>query len=85
MFLRAAVIKGVLVILFGLGFKYDYYWLPEPTISYPHFSYGLAIVSTFISFFSSIAHVNYRNIVREEYHQPAMLTAIPPPVMMYKM
>jgi hypothetical protein len=78
------VLKAIAVIMFGLGFKYDWFWLPNPEINYPHFSYGLAILSTFFSFFSAIAHVQFRNIVQEEYHQPAHLTAIPPPVM-YKM
>jgi len=73
------VLKGIAVIMFGLAFKYDWFWLPTPEINYPHFSYGLAIVSTFFSFFSSLALVQYRNIVRADYYQPANFTAGPPP------
>jgi hypothetical protein len=82
--ITTTVLKGMAVIMFGLAFKFDWFWLPNPEINYPHFSYGLAIVSTFFSFFSTIAQINYRNIVREEYHQPANLTAVPPPVLTYK-
>jgi len=77
------VLKGCSVLMFGLAFKFDWFWLPNPEINYPHFSYGLAIVSTFFSFFASLAYVEYRNIVREEYYQPANLTADPPPPLMY--
>jgi len=75
------VLKGIAVVMFGLAFKYDWFWIPHPEINYPHFSYGLAIVSTFFSFFASIALREYRNIVRQEYHQPANLTAVPPPLL----
>jgi hypothetical protein len=64
-------VKAVAVIMFGLAFKYDPFWLPNHEINYPHVSYGLAICSTFISIFSSMAHRVYRNIVRREYLQPS--------------
>jgi len=80
--ISTTIMKSCSVIMFGLAFKYDWFWLPNPEINYPHFSYGLAIVSAFFSFFSSLAHTQYRNIVREEYHQPALMsTAVPHPVM----
>jgi len=63
-------VKSVAVIMFGLAFWYDPFWLPQHTINYPHVSYGLAICSAFISIFSSMAHRVYRNIVRREYLQP---------------
>lgn len=76
--------KGMAVIMFGLAFFYDWFWLPNPEINYMSFSYGLAIVSVFFTFFCCITLNKYRKIVREDYHSPANLTAIPPPVM-YKM
>lgn len=84
MTIATASMKAISVIMFGLAFKYDYFWLPNPELNYLHFSYGLCIVSTFFSIFSSMAHRVYRNIVWEEYHRPANLTAMPPPPIMYK-
>jgi len=76
-----AFLKSAAVIMFGLAFKFDYYWLPNHTINWMSFSYGLAIVSAFTSIFSSIAHAQYRRIVLQEYQQPATFesTDIPPP------
>lgn len=65
-------IKSVCVIMFGLAFRFDPFWLPNQEINYPHVSYGLAITSTFVSIFSSMAHRVYRNIVRKEYLQPSV-------------
>lgn len=70
-----AVMKVISVIMFGLGAEYDQYWMPNPEYNYPHFSYGMAILSAFGTIFSSMAHQVYRNIVRKEYQQPALEAA----------
>jgi len=79
--LITAALKIAAVLIFGFAFKWDYYWLPNHTINWMSFSYGLAIVSAFSSIFSSIAHWQYRRIVLREYQQPATLVGpdIPPP------
>jgi len=61
--------------MFGLGAEYDQYWMPNPEYNYPHFSYGLAIISAFCTIFSSMAHQVYRGIVLKEYRKPAIDTA----------
>jgi hypothetical protein len=64
--------KTIAVIMFGLGFNYDPFWLPKREINYPHISYGLAILSAFFSIFASMAHMVHRRIVREDdYKYPA--------------
>ena len=72
-YLFAAVMKVISVIMFGLGAEYDQYWMPNPEYNYPHFSYGMAIISAFSTIFSSMAHQVYHGIVLREYRQPAML------------
>lgn len=71
MCILTAVLKAILVIMFGLGAEFDINWMPNPEINYPHFSYGLAIVSTFFTIFGSMAHQVFRAIVRQEYLQPS--------------
>jgi hypothetical protein len=66
------VLKVISVLMFGLGAEYDINWMPNREINYPHVSYGLAIVSAFMTIFGSMAHQVHRNIVREEYQQPAV-------------
>jgi len=68
--------KVISIIMFGLGAEYDQYWMPDPDINYPHFSYGMAILSAFGTIFSSMAHQVYRNIVLKEYRQPAIESAV---------
>jgi len=67
-----AVMKVISVIMFGLGAEYDQYWMPNPEYNYPHFSYGMAIISAFSTIFSSMAHQVYHGIVLKEYRQPAL-------------
>jgi len=67
-----AVMKVISVVMFGLGAEYDQYWMPNPEYNYPHFSYGMAIISAFSTIFSSMAHQVYHGIVLKEYRQPAM-------------
>jgi len=67
-----SVLKAISVIMFGLGAEFDINWMPKPEINYPHVSYGLAILSTFFTIFSSIAHRVFRSIIREEYVQPSV-------------
>ena len=68
-----AVMKVISVLMFGLGAEYDQYWMPNPEYNYPHFSYGMAIISAFSTIFGSMAHQVYHGIVLREYRQPAML------------
>jgi hypothetical protein len=70
--ITTTVLKVISVLMFGLGAEYDINWMPNQNINYPHVSYGLAIVSTFMSMFGSTAHQVFRSIVREEYQQPAI-------------
>lgn len=66
------VLKVISVLMFGLGAEYDINWMPNREINYPHVSYGLAIVSTFMTMFASMAHQVHRSIVRKEYQQPSI-------------
>jgi hypothetical protein len=66
------VLKVLSVIMFGLGAEFDYNWMPNPEINYPHASYGLAIVSAFMTIFASMAHQVFRSIIRREYQQPSV-------------
>lgn len=64
--------KTIAILMFGLAYKYDPFWLPKPDINYPHFSYGLAIISAFLGIFSSMGHFVHRNIVKiDDYINPA--------------
>ncbi|ESN93455.1 hypothetical protein HELRODRAFT_194101 [Helobdella robusta] len=66
------VMKVSSVLIFGLAYKFDPFWLPQHEINYPHFSYGLLIVSAFFSIFSSVAHRVHRSIVKtDDYINPA--------------
>jgi len=66
--------KVISVVMFGLGAEFDQYWMPNPEYNYPHFSYGMAIISAFSTIFSSMAHQVYRGIVQKEYRQPSIDT-----------
>lgn len=66
--------KVICIVMFGLGAEYDQYWMPHPEYNYPHFSYGMAILSAFGTIFSSMAHQVYRSIVLREHRQPAIDT-----------
>lgn len=70
--ITTTIMKVISVIMFGLGAEYDQYWMPNPEYNYPHFSYGMAIISAFSTIFSSMAHQVYHGIVLKEYRQPAM-------------
>lgn len=69
---QPGVIKTAAVIIFGLASRFDPFWLETPELIYPHFSYGLAILSAFFNLFSSMAHWVHRSIVRtDDYINPA--------------
>lgn len=66
----SAILKACTVILFGVAVYKDRMWMPDPHLNYMSWSYGLAIISTFFSIFSSIAHVVFSRITKQAYYEP---------------
>lgn len=57
-------------ITFAVAFAADKFWLPNPFFNYLSWSYGLAVVSTFLSILTLICHITYTMIVHEEAKNP---------------
>ncbi|ELU13586.1 hypothetical protein CAPTEDRAFT_31263, partial [Capitella teleta] len=62
------------LILFGVAVYVDRMWMPEPHLNYMSWSYGLALLSTFFSIFSTIAHFAFRRIALKEFYEPPNLS-----------
>lgn len=67
-----AFVMTFTILLFANCFYWDKNWMPRKDLNYLSFSYGMAVLSTFFSIFSSIAIGNYHRIIQREYtHIPA--------------
>jgi len=71
-------VMGATVIMFGIMFKYDKNWFPNPELNYMSWSYGLAIVSTFFSVGASIGLFTYVGIIRQEMREPPIADPMAP-------
>ena len=74
LFTVAASLKTATLVLFGIAVYKDRMWMPRPDLNYMSWSYGLALMSTFFSIFSSIAHVVFNRITRREFYEPPSMS-----------
>ncbi|ELU01800.1 hypothetical protein CAPTEDRAFT_176233 [Capitella teleta] len=66
----AAFLESLTLLVFALMFYQDRNWLPNQHFNYLSYSYGLTLVSCFMSIFSAIAQVTYVLIIRQEMREP---------------
>jgi len=72
-----AIVESCVMLLFGLGFYLDRGWLPMYYLNFLSWSYGLAIVSSFLSIFAAIAQVMYALVERQEKLHPPVNYSLP--------
>jgi len=66
----STIVMAVTLIVFGVMFKVDRHWLPNPNLNYLSWSYGLALISTFFTIFASIGQITYLMIIKQEMREP---------------
>jgi len=66
------------LVMFGIMFKYDRNWFPNPELNYLSWSYGLAVVSTFFCMGASIGLFTYVGIIRQEMREPPLTGPMSP-------
>ena len=73
----SAIAMSINMLVFAVCYRFDKYFMPIPFFNYLSWSYGLALLATFLQIFASVAQVAYVLIVRQEMREPPAPPTVP--------